>query len=114
VAPDFETVRSQSQKTLIEFIEMDSGLVETFVEIAALAKTKRHMDHYETTKATIMSGVETIQRFVGQVDSVELKAEMARRSKLSTTSSPNSRTSPLSTPRTVSSARAPSSASWLC
>ena len=77
--PDFEQLKAQNQKVLVEFLDMDLGLVQTFVEIAALEKAAGDMDHYNRVKDKAMRGAEAIRRFLEQVLSAERKAEISQR-----------------------------------
>ena len=76
---DYENIRSQSQRSIVAFIQTDLELVDAFIVTAQLAKAEGDTERYEWSKTKAIKVIATVRQFLNQVDSVDMQAKLDRR-----------------------------------
>jgi hypothetical protein len=69
---EYESILSKNQEALIEFLNVDLKLAETFVKSALLAYSEGHLEHYQQAKRSATRAVETVERL--KIHVVDLNA----------------------------------------
>jgi hypothetical protein len=76
---DYEAPRATTQRTLIEFIDVDLKLGRTFIQSAILSKEEDHWDHYEQAKRYASRAAESVRKFIEQVVDVKTRNQFCER-----------------------------------
>ena len=75
----FDELRAQSQRCLIQFLEVEVQLGFTFVDSAAYQRDLGQAQHSHQTIGEARKAVATIQHFLGRIDSTEIRDAIADR-----------------------------------
>ncbi len=76
----FEELREQSQRCLVDFLNVEINLAFTFVDRAAVERDQGNFDHYRHTKAEARKAVNTLHQFVDRVSNPQVRAAIRERS----------------------------------
>jgi hypothetical protein len=75
----FDELRTQSQRCMIQFLETELQLGFTFVDSAAYQRALGQAQHSQRTIEEARKAVTAIHRFLGRIDSIEIRDAIADR-----------------------------------
>jgi len=77
VSAEYESIRVKTQQTLVDFLNSELALGNTFTRSALLAYDAGHTEHYEQAKKYAIRATESVRRFVGQVGDRKIRSEIS-------------------------------------
>ena len=80
VSPEyFEQLRAQSQRNLIDFLNVEIQLGFTFTEAAASQRDMGHLEHSRHTRGEAQKAIDTIHHFLDRIASPEVRKSIQDR-----------------------------------
>jgi hypothetical protein len=76
---EYESIRAKTQQALVDFLNAELGLGNTFTQSASLAYDAGHTQHYEQAKQHAIRAAESIHRFMDQVGDRKIRSEISDR-----------------------------------
>jgi len=76
---EYQALRAKTQQTLINFLDAELRLGNTFVQSAMLSQDEGHADHHEQAKQYATRAAESVRGFVGKVEDRRVRNEICER-----------------------------------
>ena len=76
MATEYELLRAERERTLVDFLTAELAIGPTFVTMAWHARDDRNTSHFEQAKANAVSCVETVNRFFGDLIDLEARKKI--------------------------------------
>ena len=78
MSSEHEALRSKTQRTLIDFLQITLKVGPTHVRTALIAKSEGHLDHYARAKRNAANAADCVRRFMSQVADGTVRTEIGK------------------------------------
>jgi hypothetical protein len=73
---EYDSILAKNQEALIQFLNVDLKLGETFVNSALWAHGEGHAQHYEQAKRSAIRAAQTVEHFKSHIDDAKVRNEI--------------------------------------
>jgi hypothetical protein len=76
---EYEAIRAKTQQTLVDFLNAELKIGNTFSRSALLSYADGHLEHYEQAKRYSARAADSVRRFMSQVVDGKIRSEIGER-----------------------------------